>query len=94
MERNKVLCTADMAVNHHNLLRMIFPVKNFINGCIAVTRASHVALVVKNLPANAGDARVTGSIPGSEKIALEEETETRSSILAWKTPWTEEAGRL
>ena len=27
--------------------------------------ASQVALVVKNLPANAGDARVTGSIPGS-----------------------------
>ena len=25
------------------------------------------ALVVKNLPANAGDARNTGSIPGSEK---------------------------
>ena len=27
--------------------------------------ASQVALVVKNLPANAGDARVMGSIPGS-----------------------------
>ena len=53
-----------------------------------------MALVVKNLLANAGDARVTGSIPGSEKIALEEEMETRSSILAWETPWTEEAGRL
>ena len=29
------------------------------------SRASQVALVVKNLPANAGDARGTGSIPGS-----------------------------
>ena len=27
-------------------------------------RASQVVLVVKNLPANTGDARVTGSIPG------------------------------
>ena len=27
--------------------------------------ASQVALVVKNLPANAGDAREVGSIPGS-----------------------------
>ena len=53
MERNeKVLCTADMAVNHHNLLRKIFPVKNFKNGGIAVTRASHLALVVKILPAD------------------------------------------
>ena len=25
---------------------------------------------------------------------LEEEMETHSSILAWKTPWTEEPGRL
>ena len=28
-------------------------------------RASQVALVVKNLPANAGDVRDSGSIPGS-----------------------------
>ena len=29
------------------------------------TMFSQVALVVKNLPANAGDARYSGSIPGS-----------------------------
>ena len=28
---------------------------------------SHVVLVVKNLPANAGDIRDMGSIPGSER---------------------------
>ena len=28
-------------------------------------RASQMALVVKNLPANAGDIKVAGSIPGS-----------------------------
>ena len=31
-------------------------------------RASQVALVVKNLPANAGDIRGVGLIPGSGKI--------------------------
>ena len=47
--------------------------------------ASKVALMVKNLMANAnaGDVRDTGSIPGSG---------THSSILAWKFPWTEEHG--
>ena len=30
--------------------------------------ASQVALVVKNLPTNAGDVRDKGSIPGSEDI--------------------------
>ena len=47
-------------------------------------------LVIKNLPANAGDA---GSIPGSED-PLEEEMATHSSILAWRIPWTEKPGRL
>ena len=46
--------------------------------------------MVKNLPANAGDA---GSILGQED-ALEKEMATHSSILAWKTPWTEEHGGL
>ena len=51
--------------------------------------ASQVALVVKNLPANAGDVRDAGLIP-----QLEKEMETYSSILAWKIPRTEEPGRL
>ena len=51
------------------------------------TRASQVALVAKNLPANAGDLR--NLIPGWED-ALEEEMATHSSILIWKIPWTEE----
>ena len=55
--------------------------------------ASRVVLVLKNLPANAGDVRDIGSIPGSGRspgggIA------TDSSILAWRIPWTEEPGRL
>ena len=45
--------------------------------------------VVKNLPANAGDA---GLIPGQED-SLEKEMATQSSI-TWEIPWTEEPGRL
>ena len=48
---------------------------------------------LKNLPANAGDARDTGSIPGQED-PLEEEMATHSSILACRVPWTEEPGEL
>ena len=33
--------------------------------CIDIDGASQVALVVKNLPANAGDIRNAGLIPGS-----------------------------
>ena len=52
-----------------------------------------MALVVKNLPANAGNSRDVSSIPGSGR-SLEEGLATPSSILAWRTPWTEEPGRL
>ena len=48
---------------------------------------------VENPPANTGDARDVGSIPGSRRF-MEKEVATRSSVLAWKLPWTEEAGRL
>ena len=43
----------------------------------------------KNLPANTGDE---GSISGSED-PLERGKATHSSILAWRSPWTEEPGR-
>ena len=39
--------------------------------------------MVKNLPANAGDARDAGSIPGSGNCS-EKEMATHSSILAWR----------
>ena len=58
--------------------------------------ASLVAQLVKNLPAmqettySAGDLGLTLGSGGS----LEKEMATHSSILAWKTPWTEEPGRL
>jgi len=47
--------------------------------------------VLKNLPANAGDVREAGLIPGSgNPDLLEKEMATHSSILAWKIPWAEE----
>ena len=44
-----------------------------------------MALVVKNLPANAGDIRDAVQSLGWED-SLEEEMATHSSILAWKIP--------
>ena len=49
--------------------------------------------MVKNLPADAGDARDMGSTQGQENL-LEKEMTTRSSILAWKIPQTEKPGGL
>ena len=49
--------------------------------------------MVKNPPANAGDLRDTGLIPGSEDL-LEEEMAPHSSILAGRISWTEEPGGL
>ena len=49
--------------------------------------------MVKNLPANAGNIRYMGSVPGW-KDSLEEGTATHSNILAWRIPWTEEPGGL
>ena len=43
--------------------------------------------MVKNLPANAGDAGDMGSIPGSERSP-------GGGILAWRIPLTEEPGGL
>jgi len=47
--------TLKSLLHHHN--------SKAILQCSAFFRASQVALVVKNLPANAGDVRHTGSIP-------------------------------
>ena len=47
----------------------------------------------KELPANAGDAGDTSSIPGSGR-SPGEGNGTHSSVLAWRIPWTEEPGGL
>ena len=48
-----------------------------------------MALVVKNLSANAGDVRDT-----DWEDPLEEGMATHSSILVWRISWTEEPGGL
>ena len=47
--------------------------------------------MVKNLPANAGEARIQSM--GQEDL-LEKELAAYSSILAWEIPWTEEPDGL
>ena len=47
--------------------------------------ASQAELVLQNPPANAGDARDLGLIPGSGS-SLEEGAATPSSVLAWTIP--------
>ena len=53
---------------------------------------SQAALVVKNLPTNAGNERGAGSIPGED--SMKEGMATHSSIPVWKIPWTEKPGRV
>ena len=56
--------------------------------------ASQVMLVVKNPPTSAGDIADVGSVPGREDPLKEVPATTHSSILAGRTPWTEEPGGL
>ena len=56
-----------------------------------IFQASWVVLVVKNLPANAGDVGVQSL---GQEDPLEEGMATYSNILAWRIPWTEDPGRL
>ena len=51
---------------------------------------SLVAHVVKNLPA----MQKTQIQSLSQEVSLENGMATHSSILAWRSPWTEEPGRL
>ena len=51
--------------------------------------ASQVVLVVKNLPANAGDRRDVGLIPGSGRSPGRRHGNPLQ-YFAWRIPWTEE----
>ena len=50
--------------------------------------------MVKNPPANTGDARDRRRDPWGREDPLEEEMATHSSLLAYKIPRTEEPGGL
>ena len=53
---------------------------------------SQVTLVVKSLPANAGDIRDSGLIPESGR-SPGEGCAAHSNIFVWRIPWREEPGR-
>ena len=55
---------------------------------------SQVALVLKNLPASAGDIRDMGSIPGSGRSPGGGHRQPTPVFLPGEIPWTEEPGRL
>ena len=55
--------------------------------------ASQVVLMVKNPPANAGDIKDVGLIPGLER-SPEKGMATHSIIFAWRISWRGEPGRL
>ena len=55
------------------------------------TGASQVALVVKNLPDNAGDIRDVGLIPGLETSPGGGQGSPLHYV-DWRIPWTEETG--
>ena len=50
-----------------------------------------MVLLVKNLPANAGDVGVQSL---GQEDPLEEGMATYSNILDWRIPWMEDPGRL
>ena len=54
---------------------------------------SQVVLMVKNLPANAGDVRDMGLTPRLGRSPGGGNA-THSCILAWRIPWTEKLGGL
>jgi len=62
-------------------------------GPLQIPWASQVVLVVKNLPAYAGDIRDVGSIPGPGRSPGERH-DNLSSILVWRIPQREEPGGL
>ena len=64
-----------------------------ISSGLTFSVVSQMALVVKDLPANAGNLRDVSSIPRWGN-PLEKEMATHSSVLAWEILWTEEPGGL
>ena len=57
-----------------------------------LTKASQVALVVKNLPENAGNKRLVFDLCAWGKVPWRKTWQP--SILAWRIPWTEEPDGL
>ena len=65
-----------------------------MNSSNTISNASQAALVVKNLPANAGDTRDIVLIPALGRSLGVENGKLPQCPCLEKTPWTEEPGRL
>ena len=61
--------------------------------CIRSSLASPAGSVERNPPARQEPQEI-GVQSLAQEDSLEEDMATHSSILTWKTPWTEEPGRL
>ena len=75
------------------MAELLFVYLKYFRDIYGPPRAAQLALLVKNLSANAGDTEIQVRSLGQEN-SLEEGTATHSSVLAWKIPWTEESGGL
>ena len=101
---------SEVSQKKKNKYRMLMHMHGIYNGhtdesiCRAAC-ASYMELLIKNLPANAGDVKDMGLILGLERSRdassslvwedpLQEGMVTPSSILAWIISWTEEPDEL
>ena len=78
LEQNELFCCA-IIISETKVETMFY-----------MTKTSPVAQIVKRLPT----MRETWDRSLGREDPLEKEMATHSSILTWKTPWTEEPGRL
>ena len=74
-------------------LMLFGPIQPLFGAKYLIVGTSSVVLVVKNLPASAGDERDVGLILGWED-SLEEGMATTPVLLPGESPWTEEPGGL
>ena len=80
-------------VENGTLNPRLIVLSHMLGGFSSIFWVSQVVQVVKIPPASAGDTDTWVRSLGPKDL-LEKGMETRSNILAWKIPWTEEPGRL
>ena len=78
-------------MTHHVVIAKIKSESQKLENSQDLSLASQVALMVKNLSANAENIADAGSIPGLQRSPG---GDPHSIILTWRTPWTEEPGGL
>ena len=82
-----------MCVHVHVYTVKVYMYNVYLHICVYICMGFHGGSVIKNLPANAGDAG-SGRIFLGRKDPLKKELETHFFFPPWKIPWTEELGGL